>query len=399
MCSPMETIHTVLESPKFEQLAIPALPALKSIRPGWEEREIDRLRNRLRTMCLEGTEEFRGELAAETKRLAKKARQEGIKITVETPVRWLSGQSGGTVCRKMYGELLTQLGQLGLSFKTHPISKSNSLKPRPPKEKRLLFSYHTAGEGDQIWRIKESHIPPFFSWDRFGFSGWSTLARSPEIFNVCREIDRTHASQFASSLRERVQRERITKYAQVAQTTMPPDRPYVFFAMQVPGDLVMAHSRLDQRALLQALVQIADERGETLVVKRHPLCKCPETALALSVAQKSPYVRVSNGHIHDLIQHAQSVVVINSGVGMEALLQNKPVFTLGAADYRFATYEVSFVEDLVPAFNGPTPKLTQELMNQFIALYFGAYCIDASNPKSIEGNIAIALKEWLTHAS
>jgi hypothetical protein len=84
---------------------------------------------------------------------------------------------------------------------------------------------------------------------------------------------------------------------------------------------------------------------------------------------------------------------------MEALLQNKPVFTLGAADYQFATYQASFVEELVSAFNGPRPKLNQELLNQFITLYFGAYCIDASNPKSIEGNIAIALKEWLTHAS
>jgi hypothetical protein len=399
----MHQTHPATGSPQtshpIESLVMPTHPLVRPLGPSWEEREIDRLRSQLRMLNHASTEESRGELSAETRALAEEARKKGVRVEVETPVRWLNGKNGGAMCRQMYGELVTQIGRLGLSISAHPISKDKSLQPRPPKNNRLLFSYHTAGEGDHIWRIKESHIPPFFSWDRLGFSGWSTLAQSSEILKLCNEIDLTQASQFAGALVERVQRERITKYRQKGEEKIPTNHPYVFFAMQVPGDLVMSHGRLEQQALLRALIQVAEEQKSMLVIKQHPLCSCEKTRDALIEAQKSPYVRLCQGHIHDLIHNAQSVVVTNSGVGMEAVLQNKPVFTVGASDYRWATHEVGYVEELVSAFREPSPKLNPDQLNQFITLYFGAHCIDATKPKTIEGNIAIALKEWLAHAS
>lgn len=380
----------------LNQLHLPPKDCLKPARQAWEEREIERLRHILRSSD-RGITESQSELHAETFRLAKKARRYGVKIEVETPVRWLNGTNGGAACRQMYGELITQLGRLGLPLKTRPVAKDQSLKPREPKDNRLLFSYHTAGEGDQIWRIKESYIPPFFSWDRLGFSGWSTLARSKDIFNLCDEIDLSYANSFAEKLKERVRRERITKYRQSGDVNLPTERPFVLFAMQVPGDLVMTHGRLNQLALLQALIQVAEDEKAELVIKRHPLCSCEKTTRALAEAEKSPYVKLSSAHIHDLIHAAQSVVVTNSGVGMEAVLQNKPVYTVGTSDYRWATHEVGLVEQLTTAFKGPAPRLNRDQLNRFITLYFGAHCIEASNPRSIEGNIAVALREWLTH--
>lgn len=336
-----------------------------------------------------------GELSDETKRLANKARKEKIKIIVENPVNWLNGKQGGDACRQMHGELTMQLARLGLSYSAHPIAKSHTLAPRQGRERQLRFSYHSAGDEDRVWRIKESYIPPFFTWDRLGFSGWSTLARSQELFALSHEISAIQAHAFASALRRQVTEQKITKYRQSSTAEAPSEKSYVLYAMQVPGDVVMTHSRFKQLDLLHNLVHTAEAEKKPLVVKRHPMCRCEKTDQALAEVARVPYVTLSQAHIHTLFEGAQSVVVANSGVGMEAVLQGKPVFTTALSDYKWATHEVTREEQLSAPFQNPAPRLDPEALDRFITLYFGLHCVNALEPLSIEYNLGFALKDWL----
>src|SRR5690606_11694616 len=47
-------------------------------------------------------------------------------------------------------------------------------------------------------------------------------------------------------------------------------------------------------------------------------------------------VLLSNASIHSLIERAEAVYKVNSGVGLEALLHEKPVVVTGKCDYMYA---------------------------------------------------------------
>jgi hypothetical protein len=114
-------------------------------------------------------------------------------------------------------------------------------------------------------------------------------------------------------------------------------RAFVYFPLHVTDDYkitrIIPHCR-DQVSLVE---QVADALpvGYDLVLKEHPMSIGRNSITLLRRLRQRPNVRLVEPHAstHDLIRESTAVVVISSTVGLEALLYEKPVLTLGDPFY------------------------------------------------------------------
>jgi hypothetical protein len=119
--------------------------------------------------------------------------------------------------------------------------------------------------------------------------------------------------------------------------TLDPERPFVYFPLHVTDDYkiqrIIPHCA-DQASLVE---QIADAlpAGHDLVLKEHPMSLGRNSTALLRRLRQRPNTRLVNPYTntHDLIERSEAVAVISSTVGLEALLYDKPVLTLGQPYY------------------------------------------------------------------
>jgi hypothetical protein len=135
-------------------------------------------------------------------------------------------------------------------------------------------------------------------------------------------------------------------------------RPYVYFPLHVTDDYkiktVIPHC-LDQASIVE---QVADALppGYDVVVKEHPMSIGRNPLTFLRRLRRRGNVRLLHPYAssHELIRESDAVVVISSTVGLEALLYERPVLTLGRPF--FAGYGVTLdvesfreIREMVPA--------------------------------------------------
>jgi hypothetical protein len=114
-------------------------------------------------------------------------------------------------------------------------------------------------------------------------------------------------------------------------------RPYVYFPLHVVDDYkikrVIPHC-YDQASIIE---QVADAlpHGHELVLKEHPMSIGRNRLRLLRRVARIPNARLVAPHTssHELIRDAGAITVISSTVGLEALLYDKPVLTLGQPFY------------------------------------------------------------------
>lgn len=114
--------------------------------------------------------------------------------------------------------------------------------------------------------------------------------------------------------------------------------PYLFYPFHVPLDVqltVRSPECLDQEALVARLAE-ALPPGMMLYVKEHPAAIGAHSLARLTRALRGGRIRLIHpgAASYDLIRNARAVVTVNSKVGMEAIIQEKPVLVLGRAYYR-----------------------------------------------------------------
>jgi hypothetical protein len=115
------------------------------------------------------------------------------------------------------------------------------------------------------------------------------------------------------------------------------NRPFVYFPLHVTDDYkikrIIPHC-VDQASLVE---QVADAlpQGYDLVLKEHPMSLGRNSIRLLRRLRSRPNIRLVNPYTntHELIRRAEAVAVISSTVGLEALLYDKPVLTLGQPYY------------------------------------------------------------------
>lgn len=121
---------------------------------------------------------------------------------------------------------------------------------------------------------------------------------------------------------------------------------YVFYPLHLQNDaqiIVRAPQYSDQVALIETLSHFIPV-GYYLYVKEHPNNVGGMPLDALGRIKRLPNVRLLSvdTHSHTLIEGADLIITVNSTVGWEGLLYQKPVITLGTAFYDISglTYNV-----------------------------------------------------------
>jgi hypothetical protein len=115
------------------------------------------------------------------------------------------------------------------------------------------------------------------------------------------------------------------------------DRPFVYFPLHVTDDYkikkIIPHC-YDQASIVE---QVADAlpAGHDLVLKEHPMSVGRNSVALLRRLRRRANVRLVQPYTstHELIRRSEAVAVISSTVGLEALLYDKPVLTLGEPFY------------------------------------------------------------------
>jgi hypothetical protein len=189
---------------------------------------------------------------------------------------------------------------------------------------------------------------------------------------------------------------------------LDPERPFVYFPLHVTDDYkikrIIPHT-VDQASLVE---QVADALppGYDVVLKEHPMSVGRNSLALLRRLRARPNVRLVHPHVntHELIRRSAAVAVISSTVGLEALLHEKPVLTLGQPFYSGygVTLDVdSFAEirEAVPAllrFRPDPERITRFLHAAMRACRPGApVLVDRSdeNARTLAGSLDAAARE------
>lgn len=141
----------------------------------------------------------------------------------------------------------------------------------------------------------------------------------------------------------------------------------LFVPLQRPSDTVIQYfcgpiGTYDNFiSLINSLAQVLPRDWE-IVVKRHPL--------EVNDPDLHGVVFANNLNIKSLIEASDSVLLINSGVGVLSLLYDKPTFVAGSAFYNHdgLTYPVKNIEDFMQGLNSykPDPEKTLRFISYLI---------------------------------
>jgi Capsule polysaccharide biosynthesis protein len=138
-----------------------------------------------------------------------------------------------------------------------------------------------------------------------------------------------------------------------------PGRPFVYFPLHVTDDYkitrIIPHT-VDQASLVE---QVADAlpSGHDLVLKEHPMSVGRNSIALLRRLRRRSNIRLlpPDASTHDLVRDSEAVAVISSTVGLEALLYDKPVLTLGQPFY--SGYGVTLDVDSFAELREKVPEL------------------------------------------
>ncbi len=258
------------------------------------------------------------------------------------------------------------------------------------------FSYHTISHGKLGLHFKETDRPSLFSFDSRGYAGWSEFSDMSLEQLRAADVDPQAAAAFFEDDKQRVIGGNLSKYRQAAvseKDELPEN--FIFVALQLIGDAVSQLAYLSLFEMVEEVVRTAEVKGLSVVIKRHPLCTTPEVSRFLSeLVAKGRVIQVYSS-IHAIIPKAVAVCVVNSGVGAEALLHEKPVYVFGRADYMAGCFVCRQSGDFAAQFVAGKSPLTPDELRKFWFLLRKRYAIDLRDRKKAAAEIETRVMEHL----
>ncbi|MDQ1081242.1 hypothetical protein QE401_003768 [Pseudoroseomonas cervicalis] len=261
----------------------------------------------------------------------------------------------------------------------------------PGGEGCIHLSWHTLGRKPRTWHYKAGYLPFMLHFEREGFSGWSELCKFPQ-----KEIARIPAG-LAEAHHARLLRDYAaagaSKWRQDPKAPPPMARDFVFVALQLPNDSVVTLKRFaqDYVAGMRAAILTLAQAGLPVVVKRHPHCTDRAVAAMLEEVAAHPLVERSEASVHALIPASRCVLTVNSGVGFEALVYEKPVVTLGRADYGRATVELDDPAGAAEAVQRAIAQRNPLFTRQMVFVAQTLFQVDTRAPLSFQRLVLRAL--------
>jgi len=116
--------------------------------------------------------------------------------------------------------------------------------------------------------------------------------------------------------------------------------------------------------------ELAQENPDILfLVKSHP------RRLTNKMRTRDNIINVDDFHYKDCIQHSDVILTINSGVGLQAMMWNKPVITIGKAFYHFKNinYKANNKEEIIKYIKEAKKPDTEEVKRFIYFLRYNFY--------------------------
>jgi len=222
----------------------------------------------------------------------------------------------------------------------------------------IAYCFHAKSPGRNSYCVKPGPINGRWYIDPAGYSGWSSIALDESIREAGKRFDADRADEMIKSIRSGFIELNSSKYIQkdLSSTSEIDDiRDFIFYPLQVNNDEVMKHSNFRQSEVLRRLRTLAEQHQVHVVVKRHPLCRSRLIEKTLEEVQQSDFLRTANDSVHALIPRSRAVLVMNSGVGLEALVHGATVYSLAVSEYAHLTHRLGRLDDLPMVFSREPP--------------------------------------------
>lgn len=247
-----------------------------------------------------------------------------------------------------------------------------------------ILGHHTSGKFKGFLHCKRADLPDYMLIDAGGYSGWSTLSGSdlasldlPPLEEARPLFDRLYNEVVVAN---------VSKYSQpqMGATETPLPENYVFVALQVPTDRTQLKARFKMEQMLNIVIERFRGSEMTVVVKPHPKVNSVDHMAMLINLGEQGLIEVRYDSIHDLLAKARAVITINSGVGSEAMLHRKPIYSFGASDYDVVTHRITSAEEFTALTTPIRPAVSDEELLRFIAFYRTRYLVDRTQPGKLE---------------
>jgi hypothetical protein len=198
-----------------------------------------------------------------------------------------------------------------------------------PHRQRIQFEHLGPDITDRMVFFMQTVFPERFTLDRQGWGANMSFLPLPETDVTSEKL------AFFDKLSERT-KSNVSKFDQPNLGRAHPKEHYdVLFVCQLPHDeTIKYHSHVSVADALAGVLTQAKLKGWTVLVKGHPIN--PDSMLPLKkiTKQYSNAKWTEDISIHEAIKICDIVSMVNSGVGFEAMLHSKPIFTYGRSEYQ-----------------------------------------------------------------
>jgi hypothetical protein len=314
-----------------------------------------------------------------------------MRVTLEVD-SWEIENHGETYPR-MLARMCEALAQRGLVVAFELSSTRAMFAPRTSPGSGFRIAWHSIGEEPNVWRLKDAAIPGYYLFDRTGFSGWAEIGRYAERFKpLIDRVDANVARSFVKDLRRTLVERNLSKYPQSDRAFASPG-PFVFFPLQLLDDTVVALQRFPTLDVLEKAATIARDKRKYLVIKRHPSCmnECVANAIA-RLSRGNEYVVRTDASIHAILRACDAVLVANSGVGFEALIHHRPVYTFGGSEYELVTQKLATLDDIAWAF-ASSHEVDSDLVDRYLTYFLRQNCFSPEDIGGILRHLDVAMEE------
>lgn len=269
-----------------------------------------------------------------------------------------------------------------------PRNQWNWRKCDPIINNAYVISYHTRSmdmDNKKHLHIQESTLAERCSMDYMGYAGYSSLA---DDFTY-KIID--NYSKHINNIEQQISfyiKNNISKYKQ-SDEEFHLESDYVFIPMQVTTDAVASLSYIDGIKLLKLVSEYFFNTSTKVIVKRHPYCNSIEVEKLINELEKEGKIIVSDSSVHHLIKTSKAVITVNSGVGLETVIHNKPVIITGKSDYYYAATAIAKngqeLRDIISDLE--SLNINEVFRKKFLAYYFLEYATPYYSVDKIHSNL------------
>ena len=291
-----------------------------------------------------------------------------------------------------YKTLEDALDQVGI--KHSRLFGSRYKVPTSIDKNKIYLSYHSSSpkKHPNVWHVHTSGSVGYFSVDPLGYSSFSDVAKSSHYFEDSQKVDLNVATEWFEFYSKKYIEEDMSRLYQSNYSSLDLNEPYVFIAGQLSYDSVIKqHSNVNGQQYYNKIAETFGDKGYKVVFKHHPTTYTDNKNQFY--IPKHPSVIETKASIHSAIKKADAVFVMNSGVGLEALLHKKHVFTGGNCDYKWATHQIKHLDEINNAIDIIKKPVDTERIIKYIYYLHNHVYVDCYDIDSIKRKIQEILNQ------